>query len=66
MKWHVVPERRFELADERKRLPGKSRAGLIVGESADHSCWWIVFDGTRTRVCYHKSFIKDMEPTETK
>ena len=40
----------------------RGRTGRIVGESLDEACWIVIFEGTKTRVSLHKSFVRIQRP----
>ena len=33
----------------------------IVGESRDKKCWWIIWDGVKTRYSFTKDYIKEIK-----
>lgn len=39
-------------------------AGVIVGESRDGTCWWMILHGMRSKICMHKSFVDEEEENE--
>ena len=56
------------MADEMKqkgtriivRMPGhQPRHGVIVGQSRDWTCWWVLIDGRQTRQRFHKDFVQE-------
>lgn len=50
--------RTCELNEKGQRaLRWEKRTGHVVGESRNKKCWWVVWDGQKTRSSYHKSFI---------